>query len=244
MKTVFMQATALAALTFATPALAQQADADDETETVQEREIIVTAQRREQSLSDIPMAVSVVGSNDIVVNNITDTSGLVALTPGLTGKAQGIATPVFAIRGISTNSIGIGGESSIGVFWDEAYLGRLESANLPLYDIERVEILKGPQSTLFGRNASAGAISIVSRRPGGKFALDASASYASFDTYEFSGGVDLPIAGDDAGIRAAGLFRRSDGTEFDTLLGRNFAGGETLALRSVVAARPGSAKIA
>lgn len=242
MKSHLLQAAAWAGLFAAVsvPAHAQDRHADDERA---DQDIIVTAQRREQSLSDIPMAISVAGAEDIVQNNIVDASGLVGLAPGLTGKAQGLATPVFAIRGISTNSIGIGGESSIGVFWDETYLGRLESANLPLFDVERIEVLRGPQSTLFGRNASAGALSITSRRPGNKFAFDASASYASFDTLELTAGVDLPIAGENLMARAAGLYRRSDGAEYNMLLGRPFAGGETVALRTVFAARPGDARI-
>ena len=224
------------AISLAIPGLAAAQTQDVATDD--SAEIIVTAQRRNQSLKDVPISVSVISSAQIANNRIADTSGLVALAPGVSGKAQGIATPVFAIRGISTNSIGIGGESSVGVFWDEAYLGRLESANLPLFDVERIEVLKGPQSTLFGRNASAGVISITSRRPGNILAGNAAVSYGSFNRAELSGGIDIPLITDKLAIRSAALYRRSDGTERNVLLGTNAAGGDTLAVRTIIAAKP------
>lgn len=235
MKSTFKMATACVALCSANSVFAQVEPANSG--EIQNEEIVVTAQRRDQALSDVPMSIAVVSNESLAKNNVADTSGLVTLAPGLTGKAQGIATPVFAIRGISTNSIGIGGESSIGVFWDEAYLGRLESSNLPLYDIERVEVLKGPQSTLFGRNASAGAISITSRRPTNQLGGDMSVSYGSFDRVEATGGVSIPLS-DTLRFRAAGLYRRSDGTERNVLLNINAAGGETIAARGVLVFEP------
>jgi iron complex outermembrane recepter protein len=211
-----------------------QAQAGEDTIT----DIVVTAQRRIEVLSEVPLSISAITGEELTRKRIRDTSDLVSLAPGLTGKAQGIATPVFAIRGISTNSIGIGGESSIGVFWDEGYLGRLESANLPFYDLERVEVLKGPQSTLFGRNASAGAISVRSRRPRDHIGADASLSYGSFNEVQATVGVDVPVVSDKLLLRTSGYYHRSDGTEQNILLNRSFGGGETISARAVLTAKP------
>lgn len=202
-------------------------------------DIVVTAQRRDQLLTDVPISISAVSGEELANAQVRDTGDLTALAPGLTGKPQGLGTPVFSIRGISTNSVGIGGESSVGVFWDEGYLGRLESANIPFFDVARVEVLKGPQSTLFGRNASAGAISVTSRSPMFDQEANLTASYASFDSFELSGGLTVP-ATDSLSFRFAGLHRDRGGTERNVLLDRVEGGGETTGLRVVALLEPSS----
>ncbi|WP_133064255.1 TonB-dependent receptor, partial [Sandarakinorhabdus cyanobacteriorum] len=202
-------------------------------------EIVVTAQRRDQSLADVPISVTAVSGAKLAQAQVRDAGDLTALAPGLAGKPQGLGTPVFSIRGISTNSVGIGGESSVGVFWDEGYLGRLESANIPFFDIERVEVLKGPQSTLFGRNASAGAISVTSRRPTFDSDANLTASYASFNSIELSGGLTAPVT-NDLSLRIAGLYRDRGGTERNMLLDRTEGGGKTTAVRGIVLLEPSS----
>ena len=102
------------------------------------------------------------------VNNVT---ALIPMVPGLTGTSYGIVTNTWAIRGISTNDWTIGSEPSVGVFFDDAYIGRNILSTGAFYDVERIEVVKGPQGTLFGRNAAAGAISIVSNKPGNETAF-------------------------------------------------------------------------
>ncbi|MCE2990581.1 MAG: TonB-dependent receptor [Aquidulcibacter sp.] len=226
---------ALLAATSPTVLVAQETIAQSE----QIETIVVTAQRRNQAVTDVPMAITAVTAASLKRAQVRDAGDLTALAPGLAGKAQGLGTPVFSVRGISTNTVGIGGESSIGVFWDEGYLGRLESANIPFFDVERVEVLKGPQSTLFGRNASAGVISIMSRRPEFSLGGDVTASYASFDSFEVTGGLSIPLT-EALAVRVAGLQRDRGGTERNVLLDRVEGGGETTALRGVIAFEPSS----
>ncbi|MCZ8087765.1 MAG: TonB-dependent receptor [Brevundimonas sp.] len=226
----------LVAVCAATPV--QTAAQDASTPTIVD-EIVVTAQRRVQPLADVPVSITAVSGDRLVQALVRDTGDLTALAPGLTGKPQGLGTPVFSIRGISTNSVGIGGESSVGVFWDEGYLGRLESSNIPFFDVAQIDVLKGPQSTLFGRNVSAGVISVTSRRPTSNTAADFTASYASFDSFEASGGLTIP-ATDSLSFRVAGLYRDRGGMERNVLLDRLEGGGRTTALRGIALFEPSS----
>ena len=128
-------------------------------------EIVVTAQKRAESAQDVPVAISAF-NEDMVTNTGVDTlTDIIPMIPGLTGSTAGIATNAWAIRGISTNDWSAGSEPSVGVFVDDAYIGRNVLATSAFFDVDRIEVVKGPQGTLFGRNASVGAISIVTNKP-------------------------------------------------------------------------------
>ena len=127
--------------------------------------IVITASRREQQLMDVPASISVIDNNLIesipVLNSMND---LAILTPGITGNQFAGTAQIYTIRGIGSDAYGIGSESSVGLFLDEFYVGRI--TQFPMFlDVERIEVIKGPQSTLFGRNTSAGAISVISNKP-------------------------------------------------------------------------------
>lgn len=201
-------------------------------------DITVTAQRRDQRLVEVPVAVTVVDDDAIRDQGLREISDITSRTPGLTGEATGLTVPTFAIRGISTASLGVGGEASVGVFQDGQYLGRLESSNAPFFDIDRIEVLKGPQTTLFGRNASAGAISITSRRPGSTFSMDASVLAADLRWTEGRLALDLPLS-DHVHTRVAYLHRSLRGTEFNTVDGRHEGGDDVDSARGTVVAQAG-----
>lgn len=185
-------------------------------------EIIVTAQRRVQSLQDVPIAVSAFNQEFIKSADINDVTDMIAYTSGLTGANQGPSTPQYAIRGISSNTFGVGGESSVGVFVDDAYLGRITIAGLAFVDAERVEVLKGPQGTLFGRNTSAGAISITSVKPHNEFSIDLSQSFGEFDSAKTVATVNLPIIEDTLLVRGSVLHDTTDGYIEETINGNEF----------------------
>ncbi|MEE4192152.1 MAG: TonB-dependent receptor plug domain-containing protein, partial [Halieaceae bacterium] len=128
-------------------------------------EVVVRAQHRDSSLKDTPLALSVFDSEFLKANRLQRLESIVLATPNFSGWEQGVSTPLFAIRGISSNSFGIGGEASVGFFVDDTYRGRINSTAITLVDVEQVEVLKGPQGTLFGRNTSAGAILVRHFRP-------------------------------------------------------------------------------
>ena len=128
-------------------------------------EVIVSAQKRDQSAQDVPIALSAFTSDNIEQLGTPDFEGLQFFTPGLSvsGASGAFVSPY--IRGIGTNQTSVGTDPSIGVYQDGIYLARKGGALSDLLDVERIEILKGPQGTLFGRNAIGGAISITTGRP-------------------------------------------------------------------------------
>lgn len=204
-------------------------------------EIVVTAQRREQRLQDVPVALSAIDEKALDALNATDITSLTSATPGISGVQQGVLQPVIAIRGISSNSFGIGGEASVGVFIDDAYLGRLSGSSVPFLDIERVEILRGPQGSLYGRNATAGAISIITNRPSlDRVSGELSGSYGRFNAYEAQAIGNLPIS-DKAAVRLALLARGGDGFDRNIITGTRAQGVQTFGGRLSLLLEPSDA---
>ncbi len=140
-------------------------------------EVIVTAQKREQNLQEVPIAISAVSQEMIVKTGVHTITDVIPMVPGLTGSDYGLATNTWAIRGISSNDWSIGSEPAVGVFFDDAYVGRNIFATGVFFDVNRIEVVKGPQGTLFGRNSSAGAISLVSNKPGDTNELNLGIAY-------------------------------------------------------------------
>lgn len=128
-------------------------------------EIVVTAQKRAQSVQDIPIAISAMSAEMINDTGVDNISQVLPMLPGVSGSTAGISTNAWAIRGISTNDWSIGSEPSVAIYIDEAYVGRNNLATGAFFDLERIEAANGPQGTLFGRNASAGAIIMTTNKP-------------------------------------------------------------------------------
>lgn len=128
-------------------------------------EVIVTTQRRAESLQTVPLAVSAFSGEELRAQGIFDIKGITERTPGFTmGEFNPGQTQLY-IRGIGSNEDGAGGDQSVVVFVDEIYIGRAAGMDVDLFDLERVEVLRGPQGTLFGRNVVGGAVSLVTKKP-------------------------------------------------------------------------------
>ncbi len=175
-------------------------------------EIVVTATRREQSVQDVPLAVSVVGGEQLKVAGVTDIRGLKQLSPSLQATTgQSAATgAVLSIRGIGTAGDNPGFEPAVGVFIDGVFRARAGVALAELPPVERVEVLRGPQGTLFGRNTSAGALSITTAMP--KFTMGgyAEVAYGNYDNLEVKAGVTGPVS-DAFALRLDGGYHQRDG---------------------------------
>ncbi|BFM14812.1 TonB-dependent receptor [Maricurvus nonylphenolicus] len=128
-------------------------------------EVVVTAQRRAESLEDVPIAVSAFSGQDLQRAGMDDASDLVGLTPGFNGNVVSSSQPILTMRGVGSNDFTIGNDPALGVYVDEVYVGRSAGSVVNLFDAAQVEVLKGPQGTLFGRNTTAGAISITRAQP-------------------------------------------------------------------------------
>jgi iron complex outermembrane receptor protein len=143
----------------AAPAMAQE-----ENRGVLE-EVIITAQKREQTLQEVPLTVSAFSGDFVTENGVQDIRDIQGLTPNLSIKSRGDTEASVFIRGIGSQAPGIGADPAVGIFIDGMVASRGTNATAAFFDVERIEVVKGPQGTLFGRNASAGAISIITRKP-------------------------------------------------------------------------------
>lgn len=214
MKHTLFATTALAACAmFATPAVAQ--DADDGAEAAPDDSIIiVTATRRAEDVQDIPLAVTAVSPEQLDRQGVVNVQDITAVSPSFsTSNAQlASGSVVLRIRGVGTTSNNIGFESAVGIFIDGAYQSRPGVALSEFVDVERVEVLRGPQGTLFGRNTSAGALNITNRRPDlsdvGGFV---NATYGNRDLVSVQGAVNLPVVQDTLAVRLTGAYRERDG---------------------------------
>ena len=159
---------ALIALTAATPAFAQDepAPAGTEAQTGDDAEVVVTARRREESLQNVPIAVTAFSGDALERQGATDITDLSDVTPNVTLEtSRGTNTTLTAfIRGVGQQDPVAGFEAGVGLYLDDVYLNRPQAAVLDIYDVERIEVLRGPQGTLYGRNTIGGAIKYVTRR--------------------------------------------------------------------------------
>ena len=210
-KYFWLATTAFAALT--TPAIAQNAAPQAADETANENtDIIVTATRRNQLLSDVPIAVSAVSGESLQNTGANDVRALNQLAPSL--LVSGATSEVnfsARIRGVGTVGENAGLESSVALFIDGVYRSRTGVGLSELGDIARVEVLRGPQGTLFGRNASAGLINIVTKGPSFDFGGSGSATYGNYDYIRFDGSVTGPIAGDTVAFKVDGVYQKRNG---------------------------------
>ncbi|MGA1343314.1 MAG: TonB-dependent receptor domain-containing protein, partial [Hyphomonas sp.] len=199
----------LSALTaFASPALAQE-EAEEETRTLQA--VTITATKREQTLQDVPIAVSVIGEDVIEKAEIVDLGDLQSIVPSLrVGQLQSSANTNFVIRGFGNGANNAGIEPSVGVFIDGVYRSRSASQISDLPNIQRVEVLRGPQSTLFGKNASAGVISVVTKKPSFTSEGDIEGTISNFNGYRVGGYYTAPIT-DTLAFSLSGNYNVRDG---------------------------------
>jgi iron complex outermembrane receptor protein len=181
-------------------------------------EIIVTASKRSQTLQDTPIAVSVTSAAELENAQIRDLIDLQSAVPSLrVSQLQSSANTNFIIRGFGNGANNAGIEPSVGVFIDGVYRSRSAAQIGDLPNVERIEVLRGPQSTLFGKNASAGVISIVTQKPQYEFGGSVEASYGNYDAIVLKGDITGPIS-DKIAFSIGGNFNRRDGYAQDLKL--------------------------
>jgi iron complex outermembrane receptor protein len=186
MKKIYAIGTALTgslALGLATPAFAQGAD----------DEIVVTARRVEERLQDVPASVSAFSAEDIEALNVQELSNVASQSAGVHWENINISKPQVFIRGFGTTLFDAGTDPSVAIFIDETYIPRFTGMSSEMLDIQRVEILKGPQGTLFGRNAAGGAISVYTQAPSNEPSVRVQAGVSSRENTDFRGTVSGPI---------------------------------------------------
>jgi iron complex outermembrane receptor protein len=180
-------------------------------------EIVVTAEKREASLQDVPIAMTAVTGETLDNLAIDDVMDLYVQTPGLSFSRAGGEAQVY-IRGIGTDAFGVTIDPSVAIHLDGVYLGRPQMGLAQFLDVERVEILKGPQGTLYGRNATGGAINIISRKPSDETDGYATLGIGSFERQELKLASNVAMS-DGWGLRLAGRFLKDDGFTDDLEVG-------------------------
>lgn len=205
----------LSTISIASMGLASTAYAQDETpqaeEAADENVIIVTATKREQTLQEIPISVSVTSGETIEQAQIRDVLDLQTVAPSLrVSQLQNSSSSTFIIRGFGNGDNNFGIEPSVGVFIDGVFRSRSASSLNDLANVQRIEVLNGPQSTLFGKNASAGVISVITRSPQYEFGGSVEATYGNFNAFTIKGDITGPIA-ENVAFSLDGSYNRRDG---------------------------------
>ncbi|TXS92769.1 TonB-dependent receptor plug domain-containing protein [Parahaliea maris] len=214
----------LTSLVVAGSSMAVEASAAERASVLEE--VIVTAQKREQSLREVPVTISALSANDLKDLRINDAMDIENYVTNIDIKGTIAGTnPAITIRGIGLNDFNFNNNPAVGVYLDEVFLTSAAMLNFSTFDMERVEVLKGPQGTLYGRNTTGGAIGYFSRRPGSEWEGYATASAGNYGLYEFEGALNMPIT-DQWAARVAGRYSNRDDSYQDNTLGSQFEGSE------------------
>lgn len=198
----------------ATPesARAQQTAAEDDGL----QEIVVTAQKRAQNLQDVPVAITVLTADKLEKLDVRDVQDLPNLTPGLQIKtSDASANPKIFIRGVGLNDFNANATGAVGIYLDGVYVASPLAQLGQFFDLERVEVLKGPQGTLYGRNSTGGAINVTTRQPSFDSSMDGSLEYGRFNSVKVESGVGGAVVPGKLAIRIAGVYERDDGDTFN-----------------------------
>ncbi|WP_404478059.1 TonB-dependent receptor [Novosphingobium sp. BL-52-GroH] len=217
-----MKRTILASASFLTLAISAHATAQTGQADIQPparidglEEIVVTAQRIAESAQRTPIAIDVIKPEELTRQGVTRAEDLSRTSPALSAANGGGANTVFFVRGVGNFTVNAYSDSAVAFNYDGVYIGRPTSTSGTFYDLERVEVLKGPQGTLYGRNATGGAINVIPRRPEpGVLGAEFMASYGSYDQIIAQGALNLPI-GDRGAARFSGSYAKRDGYNSD-----------------------------
>ena len=194
--------------------------------------ITVTAQSRTQEVQDVPIAMNIVTARQLDIIAATDLSQTNLFVPGVVVDGSDPTQPTYRMRGIETNDFGIGTDSAVGVYVNGVYQTRSGGALMALNDVARVEVLKGPQGTLFGRNTAAGAISIVTNEPTDKFEGNARVRYGEYGRRYGDALLNIPV-NQDLAVRMSFLDNQSNGYLKDAATGQHYGKDDEWGTRMV-----------
>jgi iron complex outermembrane recepter protein len=213
--------------------------AQSTTQSSELEEVLVTAQRRGERLQDVPITVTVLDAEQIQYARVQQIGDVASRTPGVSFDAYPASQPRVFIRGIGSPDRGAAGDPSAAVFLDEIYLGRPAAVAFDAFDLERIEVLKGPQGTLYGRNVVGGAINVLSRRADpSAFDAGAEVTVGNYQRLDGAAFVNAPLADGKAAVRASGSWRTHDGYVRNTFTGNRVEDQDTSSTRLQLVARP------
>ncbi len=222
----------MAALVWVVPAAAQQTAAAEPQASTGLDEIIVTAQRRRESVQDVPIAVSAFSAESLESKGITNTLGLIGQIPNMFGSNNtGLGSAnAYYIRGLGNTETIATFDPPVGTYVDDIYMSRQNGNNFSFFDVERVEVLRGPQGTLFGRNTTGGAVNVIMKRPGDEIAGFAEVGYGSYGRWMVRGSVDLPMS-EMVQLKLSGYYNDDDGYVKNTTTGERLNDSDMAGIR-------------
>jgi iron complex outermembrane receptor protein len=225
-----------AAIAITAPAAAQDTQASE----AESPDIVVTAMKRSESLQDVPISVSAIGGDVLQKGRVTQVDELVTRVANLQlTSIVGDNTPIFALRGVSMSDYSLNQASPVATYYDEVYKGNFAFLGIAMYDLERVEVLRGPQGTLYGKNTTGGAVNLISRTAElGDTSGYLNFGYGNYDRIDVNGAVNVAI-GQNTALRLAGTFARADGWFENVVPGkRDLAGVDEWAVRGTLVTEP------
>jgi iron complex outermembrane recepter protein len=232
-----ISATALA-MSLAMPAFAQDTAQDDEDSGYADDGIVVTAQRTAQSLQDVPIAVSAFSAEALEKQQIENASDLQLTLPNVTFSKGNFTGSSFTIRGIGDLCVGISCDAATAIHLNGTPLLATRIFETEYFDLERIEVLRGPQGTLFGRNATSGVVNFISAKPDlNGFSASLDGEYGNFNAMKVKGMVNVAL-GDTLGFRGAGFYMKRDGYTENVYNGNDLDGREMYALRGSLRWQP------
>mgnify|MGYP003664210098 FL=1 len=236
-KTVLLaSASALAIGLFGQAAWAQETDAPESTRTL--ATVTVTTQKTEQSVQDVPIAVSAFDEDAINRLQLTGGADLVKAVPNVSFTKGQFTGSNFKIRGIGNDAVAQSSDAGVGIHQNDVPLGANFLYEQEYFDIERVEVLRGPQGTLYGRNSTGGVVNIITRKPVfGEFQANAALTYGNYNTIKGQGMVNVPV-GEKVALRVAGAITSRDGYTDNTVTGNDVNGRELWSVRATLGFEP------
>jgi iron complex outermembrane receptor protein len=227
---------AAVALLLAIPAAAAQTEGADGAAGEAVEVLLVTAERREAGAGDVPISLSVSSGEMLDASGTESSYDLQLRVPGLVFSTSSVLGQPY-LRGVGSDLISTGADASLGTFVDGVYQSRAVGALQDFYDVERVEVLRGPQGTLFGRNTTAGAVRIFTRKPEPDFSVESDLLYGNFDKLRWRGSVNVPIS-DQVITRLSALHTQRDGFTDNSFLGKDLDGEGRSAVRGQLLFEP------
>jgi len=207
-------------------------------ETTALEEIVVTAQKRSENLQDVPVSVTAFTADQLKDQRVGDVLALSGLSPGLQIKTDdNAANPRIFIRGIGVNDFNPATASAVGVYVDGVYVASPLAQMAGFYDLQQVEVLRGPQGTLYGRNTTGGAINVTTKKPTSTPEGNLAVDYGRFNSFKAEGGFGGPIV-DTLAFRVSGLFDKSDGYTLNRLTGHKGNDADRKAIRGALSFKP------
>ena len=202
----------------------------DDTNSGQLEEVLVTATHRTENVQDIPISVTALSGEDLERSDIFDPASVAMRVPNMTYGEFAPGQAIISIRGVSSTDDGAGLDNSVALFLDGVYIGRSAAINFDMFDLERMEVLRGPQGTLFGRNAIAGAINVVTAKPTDELLFKLGGTVGNEGILRYRGLVSGPLTDNLAG-KISFTHREHDGWVRNVLLNRDAADEDTTSIR-------------